>query len=157
LKHTNMKLFCVDPWAQNPQLMEKWDEAYDMYKFLTEEFGDRAVTVRGWSPDIASAFDNKSLDFVYIDAEHTYEAVKADLPAWWAKIKHGGILAGHDYGWETVRKAVDEFVAEYNMRLVARPELKVLVTGVMGNNIASLTGDLDEYDGEQPSWVIIKE
>jgi hypothetical protein len=34
---------------------------------------------------------------VFIDADHTYEAVKADIAAWLPKVKPDGILAGHDY------------------------------------------------------------
>ena len=60
----------------------------------------------------ANLFSDKSIDFAFIDADHDYENVKADLIAWWPKIKPGGILAGHDYcsGWAGVSQAVDEFV-----------------------------------------------
>lgn len=42
-------------------------------------------------------FKNNSLDFVFIDAAHDYESVKADILAWLPKVKNNGILAGHDY------------------------------------------------------------
>lgn len=42
-------------------------------------------------------FDDRSLDFVYIDADHSYEGCKRDILAWAPKVKSGGILAGHDY------------------------------------------------------------
>jgi predicted O-methyltransferase YrrM len=47
--------------------------------------------------DAASQFEDKSLDFVFIDADHVYESVKRDIIAWLPKIKPGGIIAGHDY------------------------------------------------------------
>lgn len=53
-------------------------------------------------------YENKSLDFVFIDADHSYAAVKADIEAWLPKIKSGGVLAGHDYDFPDVRKAVNE-------------------------------------------------
>jgi hypothetical protein len=40
---------------------------------------------------------NESLDFVYIDANHKYDAVKKDLELWYPKVRKGGVFAGHDY------------------------------------------------------------
>jgi len=156
LENTDLYLHCVDPWVENPQLGRDWEEIFILYSFLTHPFQDRRNTIREWSPKAADYFKDNSLDFVYIDAEHTYEAVKLDMPAWWKKVKIGGILAGHDYGWPTVKRAVDEFVAEYNSPLTARPNIQILTTGIVGNAKSSLTGDLGEFDGDQPSWVIVK-
>lgn len=41
-------------------------------------------------------YTDKSLTFVYIDANHRYESVKEDIAAWWPKVRHGGVLCGHD-------------------------------------------------------------
>ncbi len=58
-------------------------------------------------------FPGEQVDFVYIDADHRYEGCKADIEAWWPKVKPGGILAGHDYAGEYIGvvHAVDEFSA----------------------------------------------
>jgi predicted O-methyltransferase YrrM len=58
-------------------------------------------------------------DFVYIDADHSLEAVKKDLQ-WWNLIRNGGVLGGHDYGehWgRFVKQAVDEFAAENSLKI----------------------------------------
>jgi cephalosporin hydroxylase len=42
-------------------------------------------------------FENNSLDFVYIDANHAYNYVVQDIELWYPKVKKGGYLCGHDY------------------------------------------------------------
>ncbi len=57
----------------------------------------RVELVQGFSTDAADRFDDGFFDVVYVDANHTYDAVLADLEAWAPKIKEGGRLMGHDY------------------------------------------------------------
>jgi len=60
----------------------------------------------------AAGYDNVSLKFVFIDADHSLEVVAAQIAAWWPKVKSGGILAGHDYNesnFPDVKTAVDDF------------------------------------------------
>ena len=42
-------------------------------------------------------FPNRSLDFVYIDGNHSFGHVAMDLMKWNRKVRKGGIIAGHDY------------------------------------------------------------
>jgi hypothetical protein len=58
-----------------------------------------------------------SLDFVFIDADHSYDGCKSDIAAWLPKVKAGGWLCGHDYRntecpFPGVERAVDEFAAK---------------------------------------------
>jgi len=63
------------------------------------------------SAQAAAGFADGSLDFVFIDANHSYEHVKADITAWKPKMKAGGMLSGHDYGEPCgVKQAVDELL-----------------------------------------------
>lgn len=66
------------------------------------------------SVDASQRFEDKSLDFVFIDASHDYESVKADILAWIPKVKMGGIIAGHDYieTYPGVIMAVNEIFGE---------------------------------------------
>lgn len=49
------------------------------------------------SVEAATMFEERCFDFVYIDATHTYDAVRSDVASWISKVKRGGIFAGHDY------------------------------------------------------------
>lgn len=54
---------------------------------------------------------SSAVDLVFVDGDHTYNQVKADIQAWLPHIREGGILCGHDYGWEKwagVKQAFDE-------------------------------------------------
>jgi hypothetical protein len=66
--------------------------------------------VHARSVDAAREYKQRSVHCVYVDADHSYEGVAADLDAWYPKIRIGGYIAGHDYhaGFPGVMKAVNE-------------------------------------------------
>ena len=70
------------------------------------------------SVDAANKVD-ELLDFVYIDANHAYDFVKADIEAWYPYVKVGGVIGGHDFDWneDGVIKAVTEFANSKNIHL----------------------------------------
>lgn len=84
-----------------------------------DTFSDRIAVLRMYSVDAAARFPDESLDWVYLDARHDEPGVAEDLVAWYPKLKHGGIMAGHDYvpdahypeGLFGVRGAVQKFTA----------------------------------------------
>ena len=87
---------------------------------------DRRHIIRAASVDAAKDIAPASLDFAFIDAEHTYDAVTADIAAWLPKLRPGGLLCGHDYsipgersahGWPGVVRAVDEFTFAHSLTL----------------------------------------
>lgn len=149
LVNTDMKLYSVDPWEDNQELSNS-GKAYTNTVNLLKEFGDRSVMIKGYSPEVTNQFEDESIDFVYIDGLHTYDAVKDDLNGWYSKIRSGGIIAGHDYSiidWEEVYNAVNEFISEKNIILYN--------TGV--SNIKPENHPKSEdYDGNQPSWWFYK-
>lgn len=53
--------------------------------------------ISGQSHEVADLYDHRSLDMVFIDADHSYAAVSRDIDAWLPKVRKGGIIAGHDY------------------------------------------------------------
>ena len=69
------------------------------------------------SVDFAKTIPDNSLDFVYIDANHSYACVMDDMTAWTPKVRSGGIVSGHDYDIADVKKAVDEYIAKHQYEL----------------------------------------
>lgn len=61
------------------------------------------------STEAAREIADESLDWVFIDADHSFEGVSADIEAWRPKVRPGGFLTGHDYAspkWPDVMNAV---------------------------------------------------
>lgn len=89
---------------------------------------DRREVVVTDSLAAAARVPDGTLDFAFVDADHTYKAVRADLRAWWPKVRPGGLFAGHDYGarrdrrglWG-VRRAVDEWAAGAGLPVTVEP------------------------------------
>ncbi len=114
------KLYLVDPWMKLDDYddirCDMFDEKdYEYVLKQTQRFGATVEMVQSTSEEAAIFLPN-NLDFVYIDANHSYEHTLQDLNLWWPKMKKGGILAGHDMFNEAhpeVHKAVFEF-AETN-------------------------------------------
>ena len=99
--------WAVDPW--NPLLNSGPPNGYEMLCSLAPYFKQLRI-LQFHSIDAAKFFPDNYFDMVYIDANHTYEAVSQDIPAWLPKVKIGGILGGHDYNMSSIRRAVDELL-----------------------------------------------
>lgn len=135
LARNDLTLYMVDPWTElDPQseyaksdfhgrlTQYEQDEYRDMVSGVVGFAGDRAKIIQDYSVPAAELIPDKALDFCFIDADHTYDAVKADLAAWYPKVKEGGLISGHDYNhpqypdWG-VKQAVDEFAASKGLTI----------------------------------------
>ncbi len=132
LRRSPLRLYLVDPWQYGLQRDVETDPtpahqaARDAeYRNVCELFApySNVEILRLKSEDAASRFADGSLDYVYIDGEHSYEGVTRDLTHYFPKIKAGGLLIGDDYGWSGVGPAVQEFLALHrdSLRLLADP------------------------------------
>lgn len=95
--------------------VDSFDESYqEQYNNTLTSTNTRELIedIQGYSWECADKFEDSGVDFVFIDADHSYDAVVKDINAWYPKVRAGGILAGHDYypgTFEGVVKAVNEF------------------------------------------------
>jgi predicted O-methyltransferase YrrM len=101
---------CVDTWEGSVEHQEldviKNKQLYDVFMDNMKDFMHVVNPLKMASVDAARCFDDESLDFVFIDASHEEQDVKDDIDAWLPKVKKGGVLAGDDWGFEGVVKAV---------------------------------------------------
>ena len=73
------------------------EAAYQTTLRRVSQFGDRAVIMRMMSDEACRQIEDGSLDYVFIDADHSYEGVRDDIDRWLPKVKAGGWIGGHDY------------------------------------------------------------
>lgn len=101
------------------------------YGYVLDRFKDeilaRRVTVhRAFSTDAAATFPDSHFDWIYIDGNHTYEAVTEDLELYLPKVKEDGLICGHDYTnsvWALARgfgvvEAVNDFAKEKDLEMI---------------------------------------
>ena len=102
-KVPNIKLYCIDPWNAYDEYVEQHGEAGqvvldDCYKAAKERLAPYNVKfIKKTSMKALKDFEDESLDFVFIDGNHTYEYVAEDIAQWEKKVRKGGIVSGHDF------------------------------------------------------------
>ena len=120
------KLFLVDIWGHislsyNDHNMVSNQEHETRFQYVTKRFLNysNAYVVRSLSNAMPQIFPESYFDWMYIDADHSYEGCKRDLNIAKKLVKTNGYILGHDYNWkfQGVMDSVNEFVAENNFYL----------------------------------------
>jgi predicted O-methyltransferase YrrM len=85
---------------------ERSRKAFETVRAYPDRSGLLEMTTR----EASELYQDGHFDFVFIDADHSYEAVADDIACWRSKVRTGGWLGGHDYSpkFPGVIKAVDE-------------------------------------------------
>lgn len=125
----NLHLVAVDPYGvaskdyaatgdyQTRFTEQRWHKVAEEARRRLRFAGDRVTWIRHASPAAADVVPDRSVDWVFIDGNHGYPAVVADLRAWLPKVKPGGWIGGHDYHHKRegrgygVTAAVDSWIA----------------------------------------------
>lgn len=124
----SLTYYGIDTWAPiSRRDQARMDQHYQCAVERMAQFGERATLLRMASEQAATHFNDNSLDFVYLDADHSYDATLADLQRWVPKVRQGGIIAGHDYdAYDTSEDhhwRVNEAVNDYLDTLTPQPLL----------------------------------
>ena len=117
-------LHLVDVWNSKTYHAGLFKKVADKFKNLIDE--GRIQILRKLSTDAAEDFDDNYFDWIYIDTDHSYATTREELVKYAPKVKHDGIIAGHDYTmgiWISLNRygvieAVHEFCVKYGWELV---------------------------------------
>lgn len=128
-----VKMKCIDPYIPTPKV--SWDTCEKFFitaKYHLEPFG--AELIKKTSMHAADEDVPKwSLDFVYIDGDHSFDSVMQDIIVWSERVRPGGVVSGHDYDDPGVKTAVDAYVKIHGHELF-------------------ITKKGEEYPDAHPSW-----
>jgi hypothetical protein len=71
--------------------------------------GEQVSVHEGLTTEAVNDFSDSTADLIFLDCDHSYDAVKADISLWLPKLRSGGVFSGHDFGnWEGVGRCVNE-------------------------------------------------
>lgn len=124
-------LYLIDPWQYFPS--EEQESAFAgqtksaefdaihqsvAAKYQREIDAGQVRILRQKSVPALLTFDDKSIDFAYVDGDHSYEGIKSDLIALYPKMRSGGRMVFDDYhrrGWwkDDVLRAIHEFIGAH--------------------------------------------
>jgi predicted O-methyltransferase YrrM len=119
-------LTCVDTWAGDvrpPAPSERTAAPWMLVscaRYLIEAgVGAHVRLIPSTTIDAAATW-SQPIDYLYVDADHSYDAVRADLEAWVPHVRAGGLMLGDDYGhrlFPGVRQAWDEYATAHGLWL----------------------------------------
>jgi hypothetical protein len=127
------ELHLVDPWLFSPHYPRRLyggtsarnqDDMDRIMASVVEKFSKYPVVLvhRNSSTEIARRFPDHYFDWIYIDGDHSYEAVLSDLNVWHGKVRSGGVIALDDYGWrdeknrQSVKAAIKSFLSRTKVK-----------------------------------------
>ncbi len=97
------KYILIDPWRSLPAWNTpsnvsdiKFEKIRDEAMARTAPFKSKVVEIRDTTKNAKNKIENASLDFVYIDGDHTLRGITIDLHSMLPKVKAGGLIGGDD-------------------------------------------------------------
>ncbi|MFH1046613.1 MAG: class I SAM-dependent methyltransferase [Candidatus Omnitrophota bacterium] len=112
-KNKEMHFYTIDTWY-NDAMPQGRGDIYDEFLANIAEYKDRIEPIRGYSYEVVVNWPpERQIDFLWIDADHSYEGCRQDIEDWLPFVKKGGLVLFHDYrDAPGVRLAVDQAVEQ---------------------------------------------
>jgi predicted O-methyltransferase YrrM len=132
-------LTCVDTWAGELNEDGGSDAGKSPIMLLSCA---RAIVEAGVGANVrlipamtgdAAHFWSEPIDFLYVDADHSLEGVRADLVGWYPHVRSGGLIVGDDYEhprYPGVKHAWDQFEQIHGLMLTRYQSSPPLQGGV---------------------------
>ncbi len=128
-KSNDSLVYCVDTW-ENDGMTEGKRDTYSEWAKNVQHLTN-VLPLRGRNNEIAPLFTN-GIDLLFIDSDHSYEAIKEDITNWLPKLRNNGIIVLHDVGWaEGIQRAIREDIKTIVKRERLLPNMYI---GYMGND-----------------------
>jgi predicted O-methyltransferase YrrM len=114
-----IQFFTIDTWYNDAMQEGRQDVFADFLKNI-EPYKDKITPLRGYSYEVRKNWpDERKIDFLWIDGDHSYEGVTRDTQDWLPLVKKNGFVCFHDYRDEPdVKKAVDEITEDGTIRFI---------------------------------------
>ena len=120
----NIKFDCIDHWEGSEEHNDNdevnLERLYEDFLENIKPVKDIINPIRANSIDASKLYKPNSLDFIFIDASHDTDSVKADLTYWMPRVKEDGVIAGDDLNNEGVANAVKWFFDNEKLEIVGR-------------------------------------
>lgn len=110
----------VDTWANDAMGAEGERDTWSEFRKNTAPFAHYIVPHRGMSAEIFEREGAIPCNLLFIDGDHSYDAVVTDLRTWLPSIVPGGVLAMHDIDASSVKRAFDDVVGAGGLEGEAR-------------------------------------
>jgi len=98
------RYYMIDPWAMLPDWnkpfnveTQVFDDVYAEAMEKTAFASEKVVVLRGRTKEVIDEIPDESLDFAYIDGDHTLRGITIDLIKLFPKMKKNGLIGGDDF------------------------------------------------------------
>ena len=122
----NLELLLVDPYMKYEYKHFKSHKKWQWHQPTMDKIRQTALKTLSranvrWlmttSIPATACIDDESLDFVYIDGNHTLDFVMQDILSWSRKVRKGGVISGHDYRVDGANTAVRAYAKHHKLEI----------------------------------------
>jgi hypothetical protein len=154
------KLYLVDSWRHLDDYLDSFNASdeimqcrYQLAHKRLINYSSRINWLRERSESASKQFLDNSCDFVYIDANHSYQHVTQDIHLWYPKIRPGGLVAGHDYYNALANEALEPTIfGDFDPKELTSYGVKAAVDEFVKKLGVSLFTSNERY----PTWFFVK-
>ena len=154
--------FLIDPWRHLADWNKPANKDDDLFEVFynetlarTSPWESKRIVLRGRTTEMIHSIPDDSLDFAYVDADHTLRGITIDLIRVWAKVRPGGFIGGDDFCpsiWQHVETFEPTLVYPFAVYfaeamgapIIALPHNQFLIQKVAGFTFEDRSGEYQD-------------